>query len=118
MEKIIEIDGKQIKFKATGATPVLYRRKFNKDLLLGMQKLNEAFVNQNYDNGSLEVFENLCYIMAKQGDSTIVDDVEEWYDSFNMFSIYEVMPQIIELWNTSTQQIVEPKKNNEQQSAE
>lgn len=118
MEKVIQIDGKEIKFKSSGATPMLYRKKFGKDLLLGMQKLNDSFVSQNYDNGSLEVFENICYIMAKQADSTITENVDEWYDGFDMFSIYEVMPQIIDLWNSSSKVNIESKKNNDQVSAE
>lgn len=118
MEKTISVDGKEIKFKATGATVRLYRQKFGKDLLLDIQKLNECFVNQKFDTGSLEVFEDFCYIMAKQAEPTMTDDVDEWFDNFGMFSIYEVMPQIIELWNVSTNTTVDAKKNNEQVSAQ
>ena len=46
---------------------------------------------------SLEMFENIAYIMAKHADPTIPDSPEEWLDEFSTFSIYQVLPKIIEL---------------------
>lgn len=45
-----------------------------------------------------EIFENVAYIMAKHRNPSIPNDVEEWLDGFNTFYIYQVMPQLIELW--------------------
>lgn len=118
MEKTIVIDGQQINFKATGATVRLYRQQFKRDLLLDIQKLNECFVKQKFDSGTLECFENLCYVMAKQGDSSVSENIEEWFDNFSMFSIYEVLPQVIELWNMSADSTVQQKKSNEKPSAQ
>ena len=59
---------------------------------------------------TLESFENMAYIMAKQGDSSIPDDPDEWLDGFEMMSIYEVMPQLIELWGMNAETLEEPKK--------
>ena len=39
--------------------------------------------------------------MAKHADPSIPDTPEEWLDGFNAFSIYQVLPQIIELWGLS-----------------
>ena len=41
---------------------------------------------------------NIAYVMAKHADPSIPDTPEEWLDGFNTFSIYQVLPQIIELW--------------------
>ena len=60
----------------------------------------------------LEVFENLSYVMAKHADPTIPDAVEDWLDQFNTFSIYEVLPQLIDLWGLNVQTTVEAKKNS------
>ena len=57
------------------------------------------------------MFENIAYTMAKHADPQIPGEVDEWLDGFNTFSIYEVLPQIIELWGINTQQQVESKKN-------
>lgn len=45
---------------------------------------------------SLEMFENIAYIMTKHADPSIPDSPEEWLDEFS--SIYQVLPKIIELW--------------------
>ena len=49
--------------------------------------------------------------MAKHADSNVPDSPEDWLDGFNTFSIYEVLPQIIELWGINTEQQVAVKKN-------
>ena len=41
---------------------------------------------------------SLLYTMAKHADPAIPDDVEEWLDGFNTFSIYQVLPELIKLW--------------------
>ena len=37
-------------------------------------------------------------LLAKHADPTIPDSPEEWLDEFSTFSIYQVLPKIIELW--------------------
>ena len=73
--------------------------------------------NSNLDMFSLEMFENIAYIMAKHADSSIPDTPEEWLDNFNTFSIYQVLPQLIELWGLNVRTDVEAKKNFAQLSA-
>ena len=51
------------------------------------------------DTFSLEMFENIAYVMAKHADANIPDTSEEWLDGFNTFSIYQVLPQLIELFH-------------------
>ena len=72
--------------------------------------------NSNLDMFSLEMFENIAYIMAKHADSSIPDTPEEWLDNFNTFSIYQVLPQLFELWGLNVKTDVEAKKNFVQQS--
>ena len=57
------------------------------------------------------MFENISYIMARHADPTVPDSPEEWLERFNTFSIYQVLPQIIELWGLNLQTDVESKKN-------
>lgn len=68
--------------------------------------------NSNLDLFSLEMFENIAYIMAKHADATVLDTPEEWLDGFNTFSIYQVLPSIIELWGLNIKKDVESKKNS------
>ena len=57
------------------------------------------------------IFENVAYIMAYHADHNIPEDIDDWLDQFEMFSIYEVLPEILELWGTNLITDVESKKN-------
>ena len=53
----------------------------------------------------------MAYIMAKHADKDAVpSSVEEWLDSFEVFSIYQVLPEILTLWNLNTLTTAKPKK--------
>ena len=106
MKQNIEIDGKQVPFKASAAIPRIYRMKFHRDIYKDLRSLE-----QSLDLFSLEMFENIAYVMAKHADPGIPDSPEEWLDEFNTFSIYQVLPQLIELWGLNVQTDVQSKKN-------
>lgn len=113
--KTVEIDGKQVAFRASAAIPRIYRIKFNRDIYKDLAALEKAVGDSqeevsNLDVFSLELFENIAYIMAKHADSSIADTPEEWLDDFNTFSIYQVLPEIIALWGLNVQTQVESKK--------
>ena len=121
MEKIISIDGKQIGFKATASTIKRYRQKYNRDFLKDIKPLmakveqaKQSDVELSADD--LEVFERIAYIMAWQYDNTIPQNEDDWLDQFSMFGIWEVLPQIAELWTSSQVQLEKPKKKVEEQS--
>lgn len=116
MVKEIEIDGKEIAFRASAAIPRIYRMKFQRDIYKDLAALEKAIGDNteevsNLDMFSLEMFENIAYIMAKHADPSIPDSPEEWLDEFNTFSIYQVLPKIIELWGLNVKVDVEAKKN-------
>ena len=116
MIKQIEIDGKQVSFKASAAIPRIYRMKFQRDIYKDLKALEKSIgdnseESSNLDMFSLEMFENIAYVMAKHADPSIPDTPEEWLDGFNTFSIYQVLPQIIELWGLNTRTEVQAKKN-------
>ena len=112
----IEIDGKQVVFKASAAIPRIYRLKFQRDIYKDLRSLERSVgdgneENSNLDLFSLEMFENIAFVMAKHADPSIPDTPEDWLDGFNTFSIYQVLPQLIELWGLNVQTDVEAKKN-------
>ena len=101
--KNLEIDGKQVPFKASAAIPRIYRIKFGRDIYKDLSALEKAVGKDKEESSrldlfSLEMFENIAYVMAKHADSGIPDTPEEWLDEFNTFSIYQILPQLIELW--------------------
>ena len=115
--KTIEIDGKEVLFRASAAIPRLYRIKFRRDIYKDLAQLEKA-VDQNVEEGSmldtfsLELFENIAYMMARHADPTIPDTPEEWLEDFNTFSIYQVLPQIIELWGLNIESEAQSKKTS------
>ena len=116
MVQKIEIDGKQVPFRASAAIPRIYRMKFQRDIYKDLATLEKAIGNNseevsNLDMFSLEMFENIAYIMAKHADPNIPDTTEEWLDEFNTFSIYQVLPKIIELWGLNVKSESDAKKN-------
>uniref|UniRef100_UPI004057BA4B hypothetical protein n=1 Tax=Acetatifactor sp. TaxID=1872090 RepID=UPI004057BA4B len=114
--KNIEIDGKQVAFKASAAIPRIYRLKFQRDIYKDLKALEKSIGaedenSSNLDLFSLEMFENIAFVMAKHADSSIPNTPEEWLDGFNTFSIYQVLPQLIELWGLNIKTDIEAKKN-------
>ena len=116
IRKIIRIDGKDVVFQSSATIPRLYRLKFHRDIFRDLAKLEKSYKEQ--DDGSknmeiedLEIFENAAYIMAYHADPNIPPTIEEWLDQFEMFSIYEVLPEILELWGSNLFTEVTAKKN-------
>nr|DAP43516.1 MAG TPA: tail assembly chaperone protein [Caudoviricetes sp.] len=119
--KKVEIDDKQVPFKASAAIPRIYRLKFQRDIYKDLSALEKSINQENPDDSnldlfSLEMFENIAFVMAKLADPNIPDTPEAWLDEFNTFSIYQVLPQLIELWGLNVKTDVEAKKNFAQQS--
>lgn len=117
MEKLIRIGEKEQGFKATGSTTRRYRDKFGRDLLIDINKIIPSFAKGQLDVGDLEIFENMAYIMAKQYDPDIPNDPDEWLDGFEMLDIYQILPELVELWGQNAQSIETPKKKARKQSA-
>ncbi len=117
MTKTIEIDGQRVSFRASAAIPRIYRVKFHRDIYKDLAALEKSVGhneegNSKLDMFSLEMFENIAYIMAKHADPKAVpDSPEEWLDGFSTFSIYQVLPQLIELWGLNVQSDIQSKKN-------
>ena len=111
IKKNITIDGIEVPFKASASLPRIYRAKFRKDIFKDFSALKDSVDESDEENSgldieSLEAFENLSWAMAKHADpENVPDSPDEWLEQFNTFSIYEVLPQLFELWgmNLETQ---------------
>ena len=119
VKRNIEIDGKEVAFKASAAIPRIYRLKFGRDIYRDLASLEQRVGENeegesNLDLFSLEMFENIAYVMAKHADPSIPDSPEEWLDEFNTFSIYQILPQLIELWGLNVKTDAEAKKKFDQ----
>jgi hypothetical protein len=126
MDKIIRIDDQDVKFRATARTPRLYRALIGRDMIRDMNQLRTAYnkavsvkedaseediQNAQMSAIDLEIFENVAYIMARHANPDIFEkSPDEWLDKFNMFSIYEVLPDLLKLWAMNTATTSAPKK--------
>lgn len=112
MNKVIEIDGKSVGLCANALTPRIYRHKVGRDIVRDLQKLQTAATSEDgsFSVSDLEIFEDVAFIMARQYDGSIPDNVDEWLEQFEMFSIYKVLPAILELWSLNNKTTAVQKK--------
>lgn len=120
--KNIEIDGRPVPFKASAAIPRIYRLKFGRDIFADIDRLMAAMDKQSPEGSDLDlitlgIFEDVAYTMAKYADPEVPETPEEWLDGFSVFSIYFILPQIIELWGLNNKTEVQGKKKAGRQTA-
>lgn len=114
LKKEINVGNQKVVFRASATVPRLYRAKFGRDIFKDLNKLstsfNEVTGGTDFQIDDLEMFENVAYIMAYHADNNI-PDIDDWLDQFDMFSIYEILPEILELWGMNLQTEINAKKN-------
>ena len=116
LEKTVTVGDKEVKFRSSATIPRLYRIKFKRDIFKDLSKLEASYSKKKNEDGSfaiedLEIFENVAYIMAYHADHSIPGTIDDWLDEFEMFSIYEILPEILELWGTNLVTDIQSKKN-------
>lgn len=114
MEATVKIDGKDVRFKATAAVPMLYRKHFNRDLFRDLQSTEEK-----EDDKSLiqtqETMERMAYTMAKHADpGSVPDTLAEWMEDLPPMAVYAFMPIITALWSGDVNRLEEAKKKEAQ----
>ena len=126
MERLIKIGGAEIRMRASALIPRLYRFRFGRDLIKDMAQLEKAYkkavsVQEDATDEEkreaqlstldLTIFENVAWVMAKNADPNVPNDPDEWLDSIDgVFSIYEVLPNILELWTIGLETTSTPVK--------
>lgn len=116
LKKIITVGDKEVAFRSSATIPRLYRAKFKRDIFKDLAKLEKSYEGaqaegEEFAIDDLEIFENVAYIMAYHADHTIPANIDDWLDQFDMFSIYEVLPEILALWGTNLITDIDSKKN-------
>ena len=113
MEKTIEIDGKQVRFKSTGALPVRYKSQFGRDFFKDLYKMQAAVEVKNKKKPTMadiekldfDTFYKIIWVLAKTADPKI-PQMEEWLDSFGEFPMMYVLDEVMEMIESS----IEAKK--------
>ena len=116
LKKTIKVGDKEVAFRSSATVPRLYCAKFKRDIFKDLAKLENSYKGSKEEGeefaiDDLEIFENVAYIMAYHADNTIPSNIDDWLDQFEMFSIYEVLPEILALWGTNLITDIDSKKN-------
>ena len=116
LKKTIKVGDKEVAFRSSATVPRLYCAKFKRDIFKDLAKLENSYKGSKEEGeefaiDDLEIFENVAYIMAYHADNTIPSNIDNWLDQFDMFSIYEVLPEILALWGTNLITDIDSKKN-------
>ena len=126
MERTIKVGGAELRMRASALIPRLYRFRFGRDLIKDMSQLEKAYKRamsvkedatddekQDAQLGVLDltIFENVAWAMAKNADPNVPNDPDEWLDTIDgVFSVYEVLPQILDLWTAGLETTSKPVK--------
>lgn len=125
MDRTVNIDGKDVKFRATARTPRLYRVLIGRDMIQDMNRLSKAYnkASQLSKDATdeekqeaqlsaidLEIFENAAYVMARHANPELQMTADEWLDTFEIFSIWQILPEILKLWALNNKTTSIPKK--------
>lgn len=118
LSKTVTIGDREVAFKSSAAIPRMYRIKFGRDIFKDLTRLEKSYKDKTGGSGEdfeiedLEIFENVAYIMALHADpASTPKTIDDWLDQFEMFSIYEILPEILELWGSNLFTDVKARKN-------
>ena len=126
MEKTISVGGKEFRMRASALIPRLDRNKFRRDMIKDMKQLEKDFkkaVNLPEDATEdeildaqlsvmdLTIFENVAWLMVKNAGEDIPVDPDEWLDTIDgVFSVFEVLPQMLDIWEGNLATTSVPRK--------
>ena len=113
----ITLAGIDVDLKCTGATSVLYRREFGKDLFVEFNKYAKNIEDGEkgeIPDGAIDMLEEAAYIMAKQAKPSEKRDFVAWLDQFDMMELVQDIGQVAEIIVGDRKTIDEPKKKSDQ----
>lgn len=106
MQKIINIDGRDVKFSTNAATPFKYKREFQSDFFADLVRMAKTLGDdqseldklswEDVDHLNFDVIYQIIYIMAKTGNPQLAP-MEKWLESFDEFPLDEVLGQCTDL---------------------
>lgn len=115
MEKTVTINGREYRMRASALIPRLYRYKFQRDMIADMRRLQKAYnkamalpsdadeeakLDAQFSALDLEIFENCAWLFMRHAGEDIPDTPDAWLDGIEgVFSIYEILPVVLDLWN-------------------
>lgn len=93
MEKTLTIDGKKVRFKATGGTMLRYKMQFGREYLADCAELSKLEKSKNIKDLDFTPFYRIIWVLAKTADPEI-PDLLEWLDGFECFPVLDIVEQL------------------------
>lgn len=126
MERTVSIGGKDVRMRASALIPRTYRYKFGRDMVSDMRVLQKSFLkalnlpkdateeerlDAELSVTDLTIFENVAWLMIRNAGEDIPDDPDKWLDTIDgVFSVYEILPVILEMWDANMATTSVPRK--------
>lgn len=110
MKKTVMLNGKECVLENNALLPRRYRNQFGRDLIVDMQTMMDAY-KKDKSAFNTEVLENITWLMLKAGGENVGENPEEWLAGMdNVFAVYEVIGDVVELWGKGRETTSRPKK--------
>lgn len=126
IEKKVKLEGKEVTLRSSALLPKLYRHDIGRDMVKDMRQLSKAYQklkdlpkdatdeereDAQFSVLDLEIFANVSWIMLKYAGEKVGSSPDEWLESLDgAFSIYEILPTVLELWAKNNKTTSVPKK--------
>lgn len=126
IEKEITIEGKPAKLRASGLIPILYRAWFGRDLIRDMRKISKAYNEYlhmpadateeekeiaQYNTIDTQLFADVAWTMLKHAGEDVGNSSQEWLETLDgIFTLYEILPDVLELWSQNNKTTAVPRK--------
>lgn len=109
--KSIKLDGdRELTLTANGATLIIYREVFHEDLLTALAKTSEGTMEPTE---TATMIARLAYVMNKQAEGQTEklgkQDFYNWLGTFGAVEIFDIMADVLEIWNENAQGASKPK---------
>ena len=112
MEKTLIIDGKEVRFKATGGIAYRYKAQFGREYIADAIALEEfsksavkdesGNISYDYTKLSLDLIYNIVWVLAKTADASIPEPMT-WLDSFDSFPVMDIYNQLKDILTANLQ---------------
>ena len=122
MEQTLTIDGKQVRFKSTAATPRRYKVQFGRDFFRDMLKLfplTKVDLEKSQDDEDtlqiliealdFDMFYDILWSMAKTANKEIPEPME-WLDEFDEFPLADILKEAFPMIQTMLTKNMQTKK--------
>ena len=111
MEKIITLNDKKIRMKASAYSALIYRANFGEDIFPAQAKLIGFASSKNFNDINTVDLLRMAWSFAKTADKEVIP-FEQWVEEVGDFPVLDILPQIAELITANITSTTKIKNQN------